>query len=71
MKKFLGYSWLGWLNQLIIQWFFIRLQATLDDSRTNIEGLQIIGFILPLTGWWSDYIWLGEEFEVPLWGKSD
>jgi hypothetical protein len=53
---FRGYSWLGILNMLVIQWFFIRLQLTCDGG--VIVGWKLIGFIVPLTGWWSPYIWL-------------
>ena len=60
---------MGWLNQLFLQWFLIRLQATLDDNK-DIEGYQIIGFVVPLTGWWSEYIWIGKEFEIPLWRRE-
>ena len=46
-------TWLGWLNFFILQWFFVRLMA----GRT-VHGLTYwkwIYFIVPITGWWSDY----------------
>ena len=52
----LGYSWLGILNMSLLQWFFIRLQATADNGQ--IVKFNVIGPIVPLTGWWSRYIWL-------------
>lgn len=62
---FWGYSWVGILNQLIIQWFFIRLQVTCNSMEDrNIEALSIIGFILPLTGWWNDYVFLGRKHSL-------
>lgn len=57
-----GYSWIGILNQLLLQWFFIRLEASLDNAKDRrIVALRIIGPILPLTGWWSKYIWLTKQ----------
>ena len=46
-------TWLGWLNFIVLQWFFIRLIA----GRT-VYGLTYwkwIYFIVPLTGWWNNY----------------
>lgn len=58
-------SWLGWLNFLLLQWFCIRL-ARIRDLRDAPDGSQhsvTIGYTLlrwpvPLTGWWSRYIWI-------------
>jgi hypothetical protein len=50
-------TWLGWLNILIIQWFFIRLARVLDDNGNTIK-FKIIGIIVPVTGWFSDYIYV-------------
>lgn len=47
-KSFLGYTWVGWLNIVVLQWFFVRLGY--GDKWTILKG------IVPLTGWWSDYI---------------
>lgn len=55
----LGYTWVGILNQLVLQWFFVRLQVTVvgkDDP--TVGSVKLIGFILPLTGWWSNYVWV-------------
>lgn len=56
---FRGYSWLGILNMLLLQWFFIRLQLTCDKG--EIVSWKIIGPVVPLTGWWSKYIFLGKN----------
>jgi len=61
---FLGYSWIGWLNLLILQWMFVRLEATIDTDSREIIHYHLIGFILPATGWMSDYIWLFKKFEI-------
>lgn len=53
-----GYSWVGILNQLFLQWLFVRLQAeVVSEKDRTITGFKLIGFIVPLTGWWSDYVW--------------
>lgn len=46
---------LGWFNFLIVQWFFIRLVKVTDDDNNHIKW-TIIGPILPLTGWCTDYV---------------
>ena len=56
-RNILGYSWVGIINIVILQWMFVRLRVT-TDSAENIRKLDIIGPILPLTGWRSDYVWL-------------
>lgn len=51
------------------QWFFVRLtkHLTVDDKCENdISYYSIQGFILPLTGWWSDYIRLTKPFYFKL-----
>ncbi len=50
-----GCSLLGVLNIILLQWFFVRLEGVLyhDGRKTTY---QIIGPIVPLTGWWSKYI---------------
>jgi hypothetical protein len=49
-------SVLGLFNFVVVQWFFIRLAKVLwPDGKIT---WKIIGPILPLTGWWSDYIYL-------------
>ncbi len=62
------------LNFLLLQWFCIRLVRKCKRYDSNMDrgdptiiindkgiwiqiGLGII-FVLPLTGWWSDYIWI-------------
>lgn len=46
---------LGWLNFLVLQWCFIRLARVYGDEPAE-DGWAILGPVLPLTGWWSDYI---------------
>jgi hypothetical protein len=50
-------SWLKALNFFVLQWFFFRLARMIDEEGRTIRYL-ILGPVLPLTGWWSCYIWL-------------
>lgn len=59
MKKLFDYNWIGWLNIIVLQWFFIRLyyvEATQNSAESYIERYGFMFPIIPLTGWWSDYI---------------
>lgn len=62
--RVLGFSWVGWLNFLVLQWLCVRLQGEvdLDDGATK---WAFIGPVLPLTGWWSRY-WPKKRREFPL-----
>lgn len=46
------------INFLLLQWFFIRLARIVDIKTNKIIGYNILGIVLPLTGWWSRYIWI-------------
>ncbi len=59
LKKFLGKSWLWYLNFFILQWLFIRLGIILNNDNTTISKFSIIKYPYPLTGWWSNYKWIG------------
>lgn len=48
---------LALLNFLVLQWLCIRLAYVKDDEGATI-GWGLLGFVAPLTGWWSDYVWL-------------
>jgi hypothetical protein len=50
-------TWLGRLNFFILQWFCIRL-AKLVNKKGETERYEILKGIVPLTGWWNDYIYL-------------
>ena len=52
-------SWIGLLNFLVLQWFFIRFAKVLEDG--EMIGFLILRWIVPLTGWWSDYIFIGKN----------
>lgn len=69
-KRFFGLSWVGWLNVLILQWFFVRLQGAFDEHEdgTTATYWALILPVIPLTGWWSNYVpgtrrevWIGKK----------
>ncbi len=47
-------TWLHALNVFVVQWFGVRLVRVSAGNRHVRYGL--IGPVLPMTGWWSDYI---------------
>lgn len=47
-------TWVGWLNFLVLQWLFIRLARVTHSAGTDWAVLR---WVVPLTGWFSDYIW--------------
>ena len=56
-------SKLGTFNFLVAQWFFVRLQAAgvIDETTRewSHEEWQLIFWVVPVTGWWNDYHFLG------------
>lgn len=55
MKTLFGENWVGWLNLIVLQWFFVRLFYSMNDAG-QIEHYGLFFPIVPLTGWRSDYI---------------
>ena len=50
------------LNFLVFQWFFVRLfRIQYKDGR---EEVRFGGYIVPLTGWWSDFVVLNKSGRV-------
>lgn len=62
-RKFLGYTWLGWLNRILLQWFFIRLSELQQTSTQDHIAWQISYWIVPCTGWTTDYRTIGGEMK--------
>jgi len=54
-------TWLGLLNSVILQWFFVRLAKIVDTETKVIVGWDLLRWIVPLTGWWSDYRYVGRR----------
>jgi hypothetical protein len=56
-------KFIGLLNIVLFQWFFIRLAMEVDYHKQYIDCFElkrmffIVG-IIPLTGWWNDYKYL-------------
>jgi hypothetical protein len=62
-KAFLGYTWVGWLNIILLQWFFIRL-AELQYTETGQHISWHIAYgIVPLTGWCGNHVFFGKEMK--------
>ena len=61
-KKF---TWLGFFNFFILQWFFIRLfKYNIEISNEDVPEIwkyKIIKWIIPLTGWNNDYKYLNKS----------
>ena len=51
-------SWLGLLNGVVLQWFFIRLFKA--ESKGVVKYWGILYFIVPLTGWGSKFKSIGK-----------
>lgn len=43
--------WLGWLNFIVLQWFFVR-RAVITKNGKVIGWCWIKG-VVPITGWWG------------------
>lgn len=58
-KKHGPRSWFGYLNFFLLQFVCIRLQRTVNEHDHSIhERWDIIGPIVPMTGWRGRYIWM-------------
>jgi hypothetical protein len=64
---FQNWSWVGYLNFFLLQWFFVRLarvhevhQNTKNIYMLKDQGWKFLRWIVPLTGWWNDYKYIGE-----------
>lgn len=42
-------------NFFFLQWFFVRLELEVETDG-SLAGINLIGPIIPLTGWWGGYI---------------
>lgn len=51
-------SWLGWLNYLVLQWFFVRLAKMVDEDSGEVVGYRWLTGIVPLTGWGGPYMYI-------------
>jgi hypothetical protein len=51
-RKVFGVTWLDVVNFLLLQWLFVRLIAV---KAAGVQTWKIIRFVVPLTGWKSNY----------------
>lgn len=58
MKLPYWFTPLGLFNFFIAQWFLVRLQRTVDIETGETLEWSILGFVVPLTGWHTDYVYL-------------
>lgn len=56
-------TWLATLNFFVVQWFGVRVARVAEADGTTSWGL--LRYVLPLTGWWSDYVWLWRRWPRP------
>ena len=56
--------WLGPLNFLLLQWFGVRLAAVLERRDGPVIGWMLLRWVFPLTGWWSDFRWIGRHRSI-------
>jgi len=49
---------IGLINLLYVQFFFIRICKRKDIKSGKIDAWGILYFVMPFTGWRSDYIYL-------------
>jgi len=55
-RKLFGFTWVGWLNFLLAQWFWLRLQGEVDEDSDHCQW-QVIAPVAPLTGWKKHSYW--------------
>lgn len=69
MKYRKGY--LGRLNRWFVQWFFLRVEAEIDTPSLEITKINVIGFIVPRTGWTTEYKYVWKEFRKTIWKANE
>lgn len=71
LRKYFGYTVVGWLNMIVLQWFFVRLEYGYYKSRTDlITSLRLRYFVMPLTGWrHCSYLYIGKWRSIKLWSR--
>jgi len=55
-NRVLGLTWVGWLNFLLLQWVGLRLCGVFDGGSAAWVGWSYYWPVLPLSGWWTDYV---------------
>ncbi len=57
------WHWYGFLNFVVLQWFFVRLARVMikveGERKWKPKGWIWLRGIVPLTGWWDDFRYVG------------
>jgi hypothetical protein len=62
-QHYRGFTWVGWLNRLVFQWLWFRLQGNVEDNGDTKWALILP--VAPLTGWGKRY-WPTRRYKVSL-----
>jgi hypothetical protein len=46
MRRFLGFTWVGWANRLVLRWFFVRLAYVVEED-DSIVGWRLLRWVWP------------------------
>lgn len=55
-RKYLGKTWVGWLNIAILQWIGVRLGGAFEADGETFAHWIAMWPVLPLSGWWGCFI---------------
>ena len=69
MKTVLGYTWVGWLNILPVQWLCMRLCYTADAADGELLAFGVLYWVAPGTGWFTRY-WPNTRKTKLMWRKK-
>ena len=64
-----GMTWLKFVNIVFFQWFCFRLARVVKDG--DQIGWTWIRWVVPLTGWGNDYVWIGQGAKEKKHTKED
>ena len=54
-------TWLYFINKVFFQWFCFRLARVIDEDSKKQIGWKFIYWIIPTTGWTTDYRYIGRK----------
>lgn len=61
IRRVLGLTWVGWLNFLLLRWFFVRLSYQVEDNGDR-GRFALVRWIWPIP--WSAYRRVGDRSAV-------
>lgn len=62
MRRVLGLTWVGWLNMLVLRWFFVRLYYMVETDNT-ISGWGLHRWVWPFP--WANWKRIGGPEGAP------